>query len=413
MERRPLRCSILGVGDFPEGGAGSQRLYLLARILREGLGDVSLWILHPTAKAPIPENNSVVGEWSGIPFVYLSGATVRPVGSLSLILDTLRGIYHSTRLIARRGRERPDVLVVYTPGLLEFIVPMVVARLARIPIIVEACEVLSASTDIAGAGFLRRVGNSGQSFIEKLTPVMASGLLVISRRIRQYYEQLGLPGDRAYLLPVLIDIERYEKGSDTVVADLIGVKFFLNSGSFNEKDGLVHLVQAMARIHQEHPDVKLVFTGTASGPTQDRILASAGSGGKDWIVFTGLLTRDQLIWCYKNAAGLLCCRSNSDYANYGFPTKLAEYLASGRPVVATSVGDVKDYLTDEITAFLAEPENIESIAMAIRRLLRDPVHATDVGIRGTEVARRYFDYRNHVAGVSTFIRCKAGLAGAD
>jgi glycosyltransferase involved in cell wall biosynthesis len=412
MERRPLRCSILAVGDFPEGSAGSQRLYLLARILREGLGEASLWILHPAARAPIPENHSVAGAWSGIPFVYLNGATVRPVRVLPAILDTLRGIYRSTRLIARRGPERPDILVVYTPTFLKFIIPMMIARLAHVPVIVEACEVFSASTDIAGAGFLRRVGNSGQSFIEKLTPTMAAGLLVISRRIRQYYEQLGLPEDRAYLLPVLIDIERYEQGGETGVTDLVGVKFFLNSGSFNEKDGLVHLVRAMARIHQEHPDVKLVFTGTASQSTQNRILVIAGSGGKDWIVFTGLLTRDQLIWCYKNAAGLLCCRSNSDYANYGFPTKLAEYLASGRPVVATSVGDVKDYLTDEVTAFLADPEDIESIVTAIRRLLGDPVHAAEVGRRGTEVARRYFDYRNHVAGVSTFIRCRVGLPGS-
>lgn len=411
MERRPLRCGILAVGDFPEGGAGSQRLYLLAQILRKGLGDASLWILNPTIRSPIPENRSVAGEWGGIPFIYLSGTTVRPAGTLPAILDTLRGIYRSTRIIARRGPERPDFLVVYTPTFLKFLIPVMVAKVMRIPIIVEVCEVFSTSTDIAGSGFLRRVGNSGQSLIERLTPLIASGLLVISRHIRQYYEQLGLPDNKSYLLPVLIDVERYEKGGNTAVANLAGVRFFLNSGSFNEKDGLAHLVQAMARIHQEHPDVRLVFTGNAPESTRKRLLDSSGSGGKNWILFTGLLTRDELIWCYKNAAGLLCCRSNSDYANYGFPTKLAEYLASGRPVVATSVGDVKDYLTDESTAFLAEPENTESIAMAIRRLLRDPAHATDVGIRGIDVARQHFDYRNHIAGVSTFIRRSMGLTG--
>ena len=411
MERRPLRCGILAVGDFPEGGAGSQRLYLLAQILRQGLGDASLWILNPTTRSPIPENQYVAGEWGGVSFIYLNGTTVRPAGMFSAILDTLRGIYRGTRMIARRRPERPDFLVVYTPTLLKFFVPMMVARIMRIPIIVEVCEVFSTSTDIAGSGFLRQAGNSGQSLIERLTPVMASGLLVISTHIRQYYGQLGLPEKKAYLLPVLIDVERYEKGGNTAVANLAGVRFFLNSGSFNEKDGLAHIVQAMATIRQEYPDVRLVFTGNAPESTRKRLLGSSGAGDKDWILFTGLLTRDELIWCYKNATGLLCCRSNSDYANYGFPTKLAEYLASGRPVVATTVGDIKNYLTDNSSAYLAEPENTESIAMAIRRLLRDPTHATDVGIRGVEVARQHFDYRNHIAGVSAFISRRIGLTG--
>lgn len=92
MEHRTLRCSILAAGDFPEGGTTSQRLYLLARLLNEGLGETSLWILHPASKTPIQENCSDAGQWGGAKFIYLSGATVRPTGAGGALLDTIRGI---------------------------------------------------------------------------------------------------------------------------------------------------------------------------------------------------------------------------------------------------------------------------------------------------------------------------------
>lgn len=403
MEPRKLRCTILAVGDFPEGGATSQRLYLLARILREGLGDTSVWLLHAVSKMSIPENALPSGERTGVKFVYLSGTTVRPAHIGAAIVDTIRGIYRGARLLMR-GDRAPDVLILYTPTLLKFAVPILIAKIRRIPVIVEACEIFSKSTDIAEVGVLRRAANSGQAFMERRTPALAAGLLVISYHIQTYYERLGLPTGGAYLLPVLIDLKRYEQGGNVPVGELSGVRFLLNSGSFGEKDGLAYLVSAVAALREDHPELKLVFTGSASRSIRNSILGSAGPGAEDWIIFTGLISREALIWCYKNAAGLLCCRSNSEYANYGFPTKLAEYLASGQPVVATTVGDVARYLTDEETAFLADPESIRSIELAIRRLLRDPSHSALIGARGMEIARHYFDYRNHVTGVSAFIR---------
>jgi glycosyltransferase involved in cell wall biosynthesis len=409
MKHRTLRCSILAVGDFPEGGATSQRLYLLARLLNEGLGDVSLWILHATTKIDLQENRSNTGEWGGVKFVYLNGTTVRPTGTGGALLDTLKGIYRSVRLIASRGADRPDVLVFYTPTFLKFIVPMVMAKFLRIPVIMEICEIYSKSTDKKDTGVLRRLANSGESLMERLIPHISSGALVISRNIHNYYEKLGLPADAMHLLPVLVDSEFYGKSGYTPVENLRGAQFLMNSGSFNEKDGLSYIVEAAAKVRQEYPDIKLVFTGYADVSIQRRILESVSPKGEDWIIFTGFLSREQLIWCYKNARGLLCCRSNSEYANYGFPTKLVEYLASAQPVIVTTVGDVEEYLTDGKSAFLAKPENVESIADAIHRLLRDPVLAERVGHEGAKISRRVFDYRHHASAVGKFIRQRIGI----
>ena len=90
MSRPLLRCSILAIGDYPEGGASSQRLGMLARIFQQGIGETSIWIMHPSSRVPIRENNNVSAEKDGIRYTYLSGRTVRPEGLFGTFMDTVR-----------------------------------------------------------------------------------------------------------------------------------------------------------------------------------------------------------------------------------------------------------------------------------------------------------------------------------
>ena len=406
-DRKCVRCRILAIGDFPEGGAVSQRLYLLTKLLHKGLGNAELWLLHPTSKVALPENEATEGVWQGVRFRYLSCSTLRPASAFGAFRDTLAGILGCVKELWG-ARNRPDVLVLYTPLFFKFIGPMVLAKLLGIPVVVEACEIPSTLLDKQAFGWVRRLANSGESLMEYLIPRFAQGLLPISLRIQEYYRQRGLADDASYLLPALIDYEFYQTSGRNAVEVLRGQRFFLNSGTFTEKDGLPYLISAVSRVRVNYPDIKLVFTGAPRPEMRERLLNIAGDDAAEWIVFTGFLSRDQLVWCYKHAVGLLSCRSNSLFANFGFPTKLAEYLASATPVVATRVGDVEEYLTDGKNAFLASPENVESIAGALKRLLADPAAAASIGIAGNEVAEKFFDYSVHVAPLADFVSRRIG-----
>jgi glycosyltransferase involved in cell wall biosynthesis len=60
----------------------------------------------------------------------------------------------------------------------------------------------------------------------------------------------------------------------------------------------------------------------------------------------GLVSSEELHLINSAADLLLVCRSNSKFANYGFPWKLGEYCMTSKPIITTRVGDIETYFKD-------------------------------------------------------------------
>src|SRR5690606_21211749 len=109
------------------------------------------------------------------------------------------------------------------------------------------------------------------------------------------------------------------------------------------------------------------------------------------IVFLGYLDSEEY---YKvlNSCDIFCMpRNNSLFANAGFPFKLGEFLATGKGVVATKVGDVSQYLTNMENAMLIEPESVDEIVKAIEYLVLNTDEIARLGDSAIGVARENFD----------------------
>ncbi|RME98424.1 MAG: glycosyltransferase, partial [Chloroflexi bacterium] len=71
-------------------------------------------------------------------------------------------------------------------------------------------------------------------------------------------------------------------------------------------------------------------------------------------------------------------------AFFGSPTKLFEYMAMGRAIVASNLGQIGEILHHEESALLTEPGNHDDIVQAVLRLAADP----DLRLRLSLRARR-------------------------
>ena len=88
---------------------------------------------------------------------------------------------------------------------------------------------------------------------------------------------------------------------------------------------------------------------------------------------------------------LVLARPDNDQAKYGFPTKLGEYLLSGRPVVLTNVGNISDFLLDGQSAYIAQPGNIISISDKMIEVSSNKDLAEQIAKKGKEVALKKFN----------------------
>lgn len=87
------------------------------------------------------------------------------------------------------------------------------------------------------------------------------------------------------------------------------------------------------------------------------------------------------------AAGvLLLPRASGEFSAAGFPNKIGEYLATGRPVLATRVGDIPRYLVDGQSAVLVDADDCSAFAAALVGLMTDPASADAIGAKGRDLA---------------------------
>lgn len=125
---------------------------------------------------------------------------------------------------------------------------------------------------------------------------------------------------------------------------------------------------------------------------------------EDKVIFVGKLKKEEVPQFLVNADLLLLDRPATKRSEGGFPTKLGEYLATGNPVVVTSVGEIPNYLEDGKSAFLAVPDSIESFKSKILEALSDENKAKQIGLNGKKIAETFFDYNVQAKIMNEFLR---------
>ena len=124
---------------------------------------------------------------------------------------------------------------------------------------------------------------------------------------------------------------------------------------------------------------------------------------QDKIIFTGRLGRMEVPEYLNNAEALALARPANKQSEGGFPTKLGEYLATGKPVIVTNTGEISLFLKDGVNAFIAEPGNVRSFTDKIVEVFSDYSRAIEIGMNGRKLADTEFNYLKQAEKLANFI----------
>lgn len=150
-------------------------------------------------------------------------------------------------------------------------------------------------------------------------------------------------------------------------------------------------VDTLLRALEGLPDVQgLVIGGLAGEPDLDRVRTLAGLLTPGRVTFVGQVDPPRVA-AYLAAADVLVVPNTPSRisATYTSPLKLFEYMASGRPIVASDLPSLREVLVDEETALLAEAGNADALRGAVQRVLGDRVLAGRLATQAFETVRHY------------------------
>lgn len=213
-------------------------------------------------------------------------------------------------------------------------------------------------------------------------------IAIMTNTLMDHYKKMAKPDAKFLHLPMTVDFSRFQ---DNRYSEKYKKPYIAFTGTYtNAKDGVDVLIHAFARIEKEFPEYHLYLAGFYhyDVPMQQKLITEYHLDEK--ITYLGVLNKEQVPSFIQHADLLVLSRPDSRQAQGGFPTKLGEYLATGNPVCVTRVGEIPDYLEDNVSAFMAKPGDVDSFADAMRRALSDKENARRVGFNGRKVAEYNF-----------------------
>jgi glycosyltransferase involved in cell wall biosynthesis len=108
------------------------------------------------------------------------------------------------------------------------------------------------------------------------------------------------------------------------------------------------------------------------------------------VTFTGMIAPPEVAPLLRRADVLVLPNPSSAISReFTSPLKLFEYMASGRPIVASDLPAIREVLTDGENALLVEPGRPQALTAAIRRLQEDPALGRRLAERALRDVREY------------------------
>jgi glycosyltransferase involved in cell wall biosynthesis len=379
---KAMKIAFILYSDIPDGGAVAHRVLTLGKGLACLGHEVHIAVPYKFSPGPLSE------EIEGVKVHWGAYAPPRAGDALWGRLRKRFLLYQTARRLLRQGL---DWLVLYDMGLdgLPF---LLLARKYH-------CRV---AADICDTRWLSKIPTMRELFYlpwYKLGHLLVTHKLqlifVISRYLDNYLRNIA-PQVPRVIIPAPVDLEKFKVSENEAKA--FRRKFGLENsviigylGSRYGVKGLEVLLRAAQKLAGEGKQFTLLITGNIiHNPYLIELMETLGL--KDKAVLTGYLPKDELITAMSSADILVEPKIDHKANLAAFPQKLAEYLSMGKPVVASVVGDIPWYLTDNEDALLTRPGDAEDMAQALNRLIEDPALRRKLSKQAREAARKYFDY---------------------
>jgi glycosyltransferase involved in cell wall biosynthesis len=173
-----------------------------------------------------------------------------------------------------------------------------------------------------------------------------------------------------------------------------GAPVVLYGGTFESYQGLSELIQAIPLVRAQIPRATFVLLGAENGTGAAVRAQSAALLQTGAVRILDRQPRHEIPPYLGLADVLVSPRSHGG----NLPLKVFDYLAAGRPIVATDIPTHRSVLNDQL-AVLVQPTS-RGLANGIVSLLKDPLRAARLGRAGRQYAEQHLGWSTFVSGLA-------------
>jgi N-acetyl-alpha-D-glucosaminyl L-malate synthase BshA len=224
----------------------------------------------------------------------------------------------------------------------------------------------------------------------------ADRLITVSHSYRDYAQNAGAPSEKIEIVYNGTDTSRFFPSEEGVaeIRKCHGLspdsKLLLFVGDLAFHKGLDVLLRAMPYVLTSEPTAVALIVG--EGPRYNDLLTLRNAlGMQDKCIFVGRVPNAELP-PYDNACDVFVMPSRDE----SFGVAAVEAMACGKPVVGAAVGGLVEIIEDNQNGLLVEKDNVEQLAGAIIRVLKDRSLASRLGGNARRRVETTFNWANVV-----------------
>lgn len=227
--------------------------------------------------------------------------------------------------------------------------------------------------------------------LEMSIPHLVETISVSSQNLYELARKLKISEERIFRAPVGANLENFRPG---LPAEDIKKRFsaeeeiVLYMGQLHGGQYVELFIEAASILRKKYPEVTFVIVG---GGYREKTLQAYANKLDAGVIFTGLVPHEE-IPRYINASNIcVACFEDNQITRSKSPLKIVEYMACGKPVVASDVGEVRGMLGE--AGILVPPGDSKALSEGIEELLLHPEKREEMGKKGRERAEEIYNWK--------------------
>lgn len=225
-----------------------------------------------------------------------------------------------------------------------------------------------------------------KELVESVSLKLSDKIVCVSKRMMSYFDiEKRVPQDKMAYVTNGVDLKLFRSANDRDVEELrakLGIQgklVFGYAGGFQKYQGIENFMKAAETIDDR--DLAFIVIGEEKNPDYSRIS------------FIPRVPRSEIPKFYSACDVLVLPRPRHPATEIAAPTKFGEYVAMGKPVLVTDVGDASDFVRNSKCGVVVRNNSTESLCKGILEFKeRSENELRTMGRNSRMLAAREFDW---------------------